>query len=58
MDNFHDPDLGAFLRSFNDEPQEDYSADEELKKHCGLTTPPDIQPCEFGFECNNCGYCH
>ena len=19
---------------------------------------PDIQPCEFGFPCNGCGYCH
>ena len=21
-------------------------------------TAPDIQPCDFGYPCNDCGYCH
>lgn len=23
-----------------------------------LDTAPDIQPCEYGYPCNDCGYCH
>ena len=23
-----------------------------------LAKAPEIQPCQFGFPCNDCGYCH
>ena len=23
-----------------------------------LDTAPEIQPCEYGYPCNDCGYCH
>ena len=53
-------DVYDFLANFNSEHGGDEGSygGESQNSSAQMMEPPEIQPCEYGFECNNCGYCH